>query len=420
MSVVEELEARIDKISDDIELQKEVLRRLEQGKSAVQRQLNAIRDPVARLPLELSSEIFLQCALPALEAHTTLLGVCHAWTDIAVSTPTLWSSIDLDFPGVEILQLWLERVCNRPLSIFLGPHGVCSTVVAVLSPYAQQLQHLEIYEWSDLSPLNALGDLNSLETLSIASSHPSKRDATLDLAEILSLLRLTPNLLRCSWEAVYPGNFGYTDLNDTESTHKVTLPHLLSFGDGPDVLLLSFVDSILLHLSLPRLETLGLGLTRGFGGPEFALFLQANSPPLKKLMLGDGPGNSVENLPALLECFHLIPSLVHLEMFIPEENIVAFMSALAAFQFLPHLGKLKITIFPNFTTIQLATVYSSVLQLLDVRKPQLASFHLEFRDASFETLSMRPSPEIYERLRRLVAGGMEIFVGDEKENYLLT
>ncbi|KAJ6523351.1 hypothetical protein B0H19DRAFT_866849, partial [Mycena capillaripes] len=62
------------------------------------RQLNALRDPIARLPLEISSEIFLQCLsenpTPDAEiAPTLLLNVCNSWSNIALSTPTLWNVI---------------------------------------------------------------------------------------------------------------------------------------------------------------------------------------------------------------------------------------------------------------------------------------------------------------------------------------
>ncbi|KAJ7653388.1 hypothetical protein B0H17DRAFT_1147160 [Mycena rosella] len=56
---IAELEARIDKISADIVRQKEVLQNLQRRESVAQRDLDAIRDPVARLPLEISFEIFI-------------------------------------------------------------------------------------------------------------------------------------------------------------------------------------------------------------------------------------------------------------------------------------------------------------------------------------------------------------------------
>ncbi|KAJ6463988.1 hypothetical protein C8R45DRAFT_840871, partial [Mycena sanguinolenta] len=93
---VEELQARIAKLSAEIQTQKEVLRRLEESKWAAQRELHAIRVPIAALPLELSSEIFLQC-LPTSpstcepsEAPMLLMNVCRAWTEVALATPELW------------------------------------------------------------------------------------------------------------------------------------------------------------------------------------------------------------------------------------------------------------------------------------------------------------------------------------------
>ncbi|KAJ7876571.1 hypothetical protein B0H13DRAFT_1452941, partial [Mycena leptocephala] len=84
-----------------------VIKQLENSKSATQRQQNNIRDPVARLPLEHSSEIFRLClppfsTRPTLGAHNIsmlLLDVCNTWTDIARATPALWSGIHLVIPG---------------------------------------------------------------------------------------------------------------------------------------------------------------------------------------------------------------------------------------------------------------------------------------------------------------------------------
>ncbi|KAJ7748784.1 hypothetical protein DFH07DRAFT_713969, partial [Mycena maculata] len=72
-----------EKILVDLDLQREVL---------------AVHDPLARLPLEISSEIFLQCLPPLPEpgAHHVpmlFLNICNAWTSIALSTPALWASI---------------------------------------------------------------------------------------------------------------------------------------------------------------------------------------------------------------------------------------------------------------------------------------------------------------------------------------
>ncbi|KAJ7640372.1 hypothetical protein DFH06DRAFT_1000585, partial [Mycena polygramma] len=112
-------------------MQKELLKTLEQHKSLAQRQLNAALDPVARLPLEISSAIFQQ-SLPYFAERKPsvdngpmlLLHICHAWRDIALFTPELWTGIQITLPyyapGFEKgVQTWLHRASNRPLSISL-------------------------------------------------------------------------------------------------------------------------------------------------------------------------------------------------------------------------------------------------------------------------------------------------------------
>ncbi|KAJ7646033.1 hypothetical protein DFH06DRAFT_1050665, partial [Mycena polygramma] len=119
--------ARIVQIAAEIDLQKKLLNQLEHDKSQVQRQLNAVLDPMARLPVELSSEIFLQSLPPLPEPGAPqpllLLKICHAWTDIALSTPALWADIHIASPCTEgfteVLALWFPRARTRPLSIFL-------------------------------------------------------------------------------------------------------------------------------------------------------------------------------------------------------------------------------------------------------------------------------------------------------------
>ncbi|KAJ7831520.1 hypothetical protein B0H14DRAFT_2280725, partial [Mycena olivaceomarginata] len=55
----------------------------------------SIVDPIQRLPVEISSAIFVYC-LPEFPrpspgfAPMIFLHVCHAWSSIAVSTPALW------------------------------------------------------------------------------------------------------------------------------------------------------------------------------------------------------------------------------------------------------------------------------------------------------------------------------------------
>ena len=95
--------------------------------------------PLTTLPEELLREVFLHC-LPTVEficpsrtsAPLLLCQVCCAWRASAIATPELWASISVGshfdrfgrFPRVELLELWLERAKNRPLSISCGQYGV--------------------------------------------------------------------------------------------------------------------------------------------------------------------------------------------------------------------------------------------------------------------------------------------------------
>ncbi|KAJ7237743.1 hypothetical protein B0H12DRAFT_1138507 [Mycena haematopus] len=124
------LRARIDELSSEIDLQKALVRKLEHDRCLVQRQLNALVDPVARLTPELSSEIFLQCLppvrLPMAGAHNfpmRLQNVCTNWNTIALSTPALWTDMQIIFPCAEgmerLLPIWFQRARDLPLSISL-------------------------------------------------------------------------------------------------------------------------------------------------------------------------------------------------------------------------------------------------------------------------------------------------------------
>ncbi|KAJ7490699.1 hypothetical protein FB451DRAFT_1513562, partial [Mycena latifolia] len=100
------LRTRIEELSLAIEQQKQILRDLDRRKSDAQRDLNVILDsldPMARLPLEISSNIFTRC-LPSIPqpnpstAPMVFLNVSHLWSHIALSTPSLWTTIHVDSP----------------------------------------------------------------------------------------------------------------------------------------------------------------------------------------------------------------------------------------------------------------------------------------------------------------------------------
>ncbi|KAJ6487198.1 hypothetical protein C8R47DRAFT_979188, partial [Mycena vitilis] len=125
MSSASNLRARIGELSSAIDRQKQVLRDLESSKSKAQRDLNAILDPMSRLPIEISSEIFQLC-IPdspgpdSSDAPTLFLSICHLWSNIALSTPSLWNTIHIDNDSADWdlmhLEAWLSRARSLPVS----------------------------------------------------------------------------------------------------------------------------------------------------------------------------------------------------------------------------------------------------------------------------------------------------------------
>ncbi|KAJ7613027.1 hypothetical protein FB45DRAFT_1065152 [Roridomyces roridus] len=111
-------------------------------------------DPVASLPLELSTDIFTQALpeTPDMRASCTLILVCHAWSDIALATPALWNNItDAGIPPAkfaDVLRVWLGRGGNYPLSLSILQYmdqASVATTVSALGEHAHRLQTLDMF-----------------------------------------------------------------------------------------------------------------------------------------------------------------------------------------------------------------------------------------------------------------------------------
>ncbi|KAJ7643565.1 hypothetical protein FB45DRAFT_736683, partial [Roridomyces roridus] len=97
-SAVESALKRVQDIHVSISEHRQAIEDLEKQKYAAYGELNALRDPITRLPVELSSMIFKECireppVFESLRDHAApmlLLRVCRSWTRLALSTPSLW------------------------------------------------------------------------------------------------------------------------------------------------------------------------------------------------------------------------------------------------------------------------------------------------------------------------------------------
>jgi hypothetical protein len=384
--------------------------------------MNAALDPVARLPLEISSEIFRQ-SLPRFpkpgdpDVPILQLNICNAWTDIALSTPSLWAAIHIIFPSglsstqslKTLVPIWLQRAHNRPLSISLSGADVDYDVFSIIWSHAQQLKHLEISDmdsydddvdrttiplWKDTIP----GLFPSLETLKTHGVYGAGLSH-----HILDLLRLAPNLIECSLELDVTIDFD----------EILVLPKLrrLMFRErGPSPY---FDYGILDHLSLPRLETLFADAILS----KLLPFLQRSSPPLRELVLGNE-----SDLPLLAECLHLVPDLRRFEMWDSLCGLVeGFFAALVQSpSLLPQLRTLVFHINENQTVDHISISFWTVaLRALTARRTHLQVFHLEVPIGLAS--SIIPAVEISAALGELAADGMKICIsgsdGEWKRTY---
>ncbi|KAJ6465095.1 hypothetical protein C8R47DRAFT_1155630 [Mycena vitilis] len=413
---VEELRARAAELSTEIELQKTLLKDLEKEKSSVLRKLNSVFDPVARLPLELSTEIFLQ-TLPIYpkagvnHAPMLFLNTCHAWAEIALSHPPLWASIGIDLPRAEgfdeLLQIWFKRACNRFLSVSIRGFFDDKNVSTVIWQRGKQLKHLELCEDDDVSTqddedreeMDLTGGttpapLPSLETLTIRGGNAMRGVAG---EKILELLHLAPNLVE----------FVLDDMNPMYGIYPTTQPHLLqslrrlSFGASGKRA--ESDDLICNALTLPALETLSLAM-RDVSFTDLAAFLQRSSPPLRELALGYVPDVEFVQLDG---CLRIVPTLISLELWWPPVGSIfteEFVKALAE----------SPTLLPNLQalTLHLRSAISDAFwkkfhRALSARRTQLKVVHVDIGMEEWQ-----PQRTTMEAFREMETDGMQIYIGE--------
>lgn len=194
-----------------LQLESEELLRVSSQIEALERQRDVLKSnvesytsllsPMRLLPREVLGEVFFHVlepiesgnpALIAQEAPLLLCYVCKWWKSVAYETPTLWARVHFVSPQrtyrgypsdrrKQILERWLRRSGNLPLSISVTGHRFSSTIdvddneqtlaVSVLEPVASR--------WKDLSLINpstetirdlARFDAPKLESLSISAT----------------------------------------------------------------------------------------------------------------------------------------------------------------------------------------------------------------------------------------------------------
>ncbi|KAJ7453690.1 hypothetical protein B0H11DRAFT_272109 [Mycena galericulata] len=394
-----QVQALIEEISANIERQEEVLRQLRYNKCAAQSRLNAIRDPVARLPLEISSSIFVNCLdwFPkpgARQAPMLFLNVCGAWTSIALSTPELWTRIRLgggqasDLPRPA--DIWFKRAGNHALSITgHGNYEGTDDNLEVIKSYASRVQNLRT-NFRILEPLFVDGAFPALKILTLEGRYTT--------ADALDILRVLPHLVECTFYDLSYAN---------REPDMLVLPHMqylqIQSGSG---------DNILKYLTLPGLKTLSLP----WQYTKLLNFLNRSSPPLVQVSLGNYWQMREGTFDEMEECFPLLPMLTHLELSNPDPTDAALVVTILANS--PHLLPNLTSLTFNFPDLPENSWCEKLLRALSVRRTKLAFARLllDPSDDSEEEIVIKPT--VLEGLRQLMAGGMKIHIGSETQNLL--
>ncbi|KAK7048970.1 hypothetical protein R3P38DRAFT_3257526 [Favolaschia claudopus] len=412
-STIPELRSHIDDISSAIEAQELLLRGLYTQRSEAQQKLNFFFDPMARLPLELQSHIFLQVSVdghsnPELNGlPMVLLTVSRMWRDIALSTPRLWCMLVMDYlprgPDYsQICDMWLSRARTLPLSLTLsGSPPLEQSVRDLVKRYRDQVASLTL----ELSPdeddnllslylLFSLDEglrLSSLKTLSIGARETAYFSG---IAEWLDVFRAAPVL---SSFTLY--NISTHEIDDSQPLYLASL-EILHLGQPYTWTMLGESGSscaILQYLTLPALKTLSLS-EYDIPDEEFVAFFSRSAPPLESL---DVAISSRE--PVVSQVFCRIPTLTHLKL-----SAVAHDGA--ADPFLPFLELLgnSTDVLPKLCKIAFHTDFP-----VTIHYEQLLHY-----GAQNDYTPYLPNAHVQSLLRKLMDDGLDIHWGSARKNLL--
>ncbi|KAJ7457930.1 hypothetical protein B0H11DRAFT_2286723 [Mycena galericulata] len=168
-----------------------------------------------------------------------------------------------------------------------------------------------------------------------------------------------------------------------------------------------------MHLSIPRLETLSLSM-RAISSANVLSFLKRSSPPLQRLVLGDGV--KYGGIDQLVECLRLVPTVTHFELWYPETRAAGAFTFLAETppRLLPNLRSL--TIRPDSRIPISDYLWETLFCALVVRRTQIQIVHIEYE--SWCSASLMPASNILAAFEELAAAGMEVYFGTRTQNFL--
>jgi hypothetical protein len=304
----------------------------------------------AALPVELRVEVFLQfcgmyCRIGKFtEGPNLLLQICRTWTELALQTPQLWSSFNVDFRSstgpkhsaflIAAMKSWIVRSRNFPLSFKLHYpvlNATCTDAIQCILPSVARWRNVTLYApTASLLPLweAQATSFPSLRTLNMETFGPSilvLKDLRFNWAQItdldlflipiptfdecLHILKEGVSLRRCSLNAAC-----VLSSDDLEVLSLPKLEHLqlkMYSGDrdgSPQSRFLAFLHT----LSLPGLKSLSISWNVARGplwskdsSDTFVEFLEELGGHLEALHLGYLPIDTRQ----ILECLRAVPYL---------------------------------------------------------------------------------------------------------------
>ncbi|KAJ7134024.1 hypothetical protein C8R43DRAFT_1022215 [Mycena crocata] len=175
--------------------------------------LDTYKYPVLTLPNEITSEIFINF-LPPYPVRPPIIGplspsflcrICRRWRDVALATPWLWSSMQLDLDEnalhqqqLSVLETWLKRSGSCSLSISLRreddvPEISTSAFLDAVVHHAARWESMElILPYTELRSIR--GYMPALRALSFGPTNTSGGEESLYLAAPFVVFDHAPNL----------------------------------------------------------------------------------------------------------------------------------------------------------------------------------------------------------------------------------
>lgn len=317
---IADADSELERLQDEITLAMARVRQLKNQRRPIQSYIKlreAIFAPIRQLPTEILLEIFL-IASPSVSITATAgfpwkLGhVCGRWRDVVLSSPILWSCIDVGFPdkqisnrmGVQacnVLKLCLARSGQHPLSIHLWTHKRNVNISREIVNIALQVrnrwknlryisEHWDQIDSSDalLPPTLNLPMLQRLEfkpprhfSLSIVSPSLESLDLSSSNLSVRTLTQAWPRIthLTLSHSPIDPDDFASTLLQLPEllelnilGFYRSNSPSIPVHLDRLLILKTDLENPIIGNLTTPNLRTL---LVRG----EFSTAASSESLP---------------------------------------------------------------------------------------------------------------------------------------------